>query len=171
MLLTATWGWNSKASPVRRCSEFRFPPPNGKVWRRATLIIASLFPDSRCKLVHFRANFLALDVSYRDDLRTFVAWNSTSGLNETVLIDWCWKHFLRRFQHGTMVLEEAEPCNFVGLNCVWNGSQLAFAPQIPYMFTGFCYRLVDSFPLMPWCSWIPPQQRINAVRGLMCRVF
>ena len=117
------------------------------------------FPDSRCKLVHFRhANFLALDVSYRDDLRTFAAWNSTSGLNETVLIDWCWKHFLRRFQHGTMVLEEADPGNFVGLKCVWNGSQLALAPQIPDIFAGFCYRLVDSSPLMPWCSWIPPQR-------------
>ena len=110
-------------------------------------------------------------MSYRDDLRSFVAWNSKPGLNRSMLINWCWEHFLKKIQHGTMLLEAADPSNFVGLKCLWDGSQLSFAPQIPDIFAGFCYSHVDSFPLMPWCSWIPPHQRINAVRGLLCRVF
>ena len=50
----------------------------------------------------------------------------------------------------------------------------SLAPNLDDAFAGFSYDRIDRidwFPIMPWCSWMPPQQLVNAVRGLMCRVF
>ena len=129
-------------------------------------------PNSRCKLIHLNgSNFLALDVSYRDDLRMFFTWRRGGKLTQSHLLSWSWVQFRNRFECGSMKLDDADPCVFVGLNCVWNDAQLALAPNLDDAFAGFSYDRIDWFPIMPWCSWMPPQQRVNAVRGLMCRVF
>ena len=130
------------------------------------------FPETRRRLLHLNAtNCLLLDVSYRDDLRMFFAWRSNSPLSCSFLHSWAWQQFDRRFQAGTMRLECTEPELFVGLVCSWRGGQMFVKPAYPDPFAAFCYDRVDSFPLIPWCSWMPPQQKKNAVRGLLCRAF
>ena len=130
------------------------------------------FPETRRRLLHLNAtNCLLLDVSYRDDLRMFFAWRSNSPLSCSFLHSWAWQQFDRRFQAGTMRLECTEPELFVGLVCSWRGGQMFVKPAYPDPFAAFCYDRVDSFPLVPWCSWMPPQQKKNAVRGLLCRAF
>ena len=123
-------------------------------------------------LIHLNgSNFLVLDVSYRDDLRMFFSWKKGGKLTQSQLLSWSWVQFRNRFECSSMKLDDSDPGVFVGLRCIWNDAQLALAPNMAEAFAGFSYHRIDWFPIMPWCSWMPPQQRVNAVRGLMCHVF
>ena len=130
------------------------------------------FDDTRCKLLHMHgANCLLLDVSYRDDLRMFFAWNANAQFSHAMLQQWAWSQFELRFRSGTMLLDESDPAKFVGLACSWMAGKLHVRPCFPDPFAAFVYSDVDSQPLVPWCSWMLPQQRKNAVRGLLCRAY
>ena len=122
------------------------------------------FDDTRCKLLHMHgANCLLLDVSYRDDLRMFFAWNANAQFSHATLQQWAWSQFELRFRSGTMLLDESDPAKFVGLACSWMAGKLHVRPCFPDPFAAFVYSDVDSQPLVPWCSWMLPQQRRNAV--------
>ena len=115
------------------------------------------------------ANCLLLAISYRDDLRVFFAWNSRSNPSEGCMQLWAWQQLTSRFRTGTMLLDGSEP--FVGLICSWRAGRLFVRPRFPDPFAAYLHSEANSFPLVPWCSWMLPQQRKNAVSWLLCRAF
>ena len=131
------------------------------------------FDDTHCKLLQVHgANCLLLDVSYKDDLRMFFAWNANAQFLHAMLQQWTWSQFELRFRSGTMLLDESDPATFVGLACSWMAGKLHVRPSFPDPFAAFVYSDGDSQPLVPWCSWMLPQQKKrNAVRGLLCRAY
>ena len=127
-------------------------------------------PSTKCKLLHlFGCNALVLDLSYRDDLRMFFAWNSSSGICHDVVQSWAWAQWRRRFVVGTMSLEEADTSVFTGLRVTWEYATVILQPCMPDPWAAYSYDEVDNFPLKPWQSWAPRHQFLTTVRGLLCR--
>ena len=142
------------------------------VCRTATHPAVLALPDSKCKLVHLiSGNLLVLDVSYRDDLRMFLAWKSQSGLTREFVFSWAWQQFTARFCTGTMCLEESDPDFFTGLSTIWAGTSLCLRPRMPDPWAAHCYDELDNFPLKPWPAWAPAKQHYATLRGLLSRAW
>ena len=75
----------------------------------------------------------------------------------------------RRFQVGSMKLEQSDPGVFIGLCTKWEAGNLKIYPCLPDPWAAFIYDEVDNCPLRPWASWGPPQQKVAVVRALLCR--
>ena len=119
---------------------------------------ASRYPTPRASFcTFFESNVLALDISYRDDLRMFCAWHSGSSIMPDLVRSWAWAQWRRRFLVGTMSVEEADPGCFFGLQVEWEGAYIGLRPRTPDPWAAHCYDEVDNFPLKP------------SVKGLFCR--
>lgn len=126
--------------------------------------------ETKCKLLFlFDCCVLVLDVSYRDDLRMFFAWRTSSGITPNFVHAWAWTQWRRRFEVGTMCLEEADGNVFTGLQISWNAAAITLQPRMPDPWAAYCYDEVDNFPLKPWQSWGPSNLFRTNVKGLLCR--
>ena len=123
--------------------------------------------ESKCKLLFLvDCSVLVLDVSYRDDLRMFFAWRASSDITPNLVHAWAWSHWRRRFEVGTMSLEEADGNAFTGLQISWNAAAITLQPRMPDVWAAYCYDEVDNFPLKSWQSWGPPNQVFCADPGI-----
>ena len=67
------------------------------------------------KLARIRScNVLVLDISFRDDIRLFCAWDASSVLTHEQMATWCAMRFKQRFCTGSMRLEGSDEGIFVG---------------------------------------------------------
>jgi hypothetical protein len=130
-------------------------------------------PGSRCKQVRLHdCCVLALDVSFRDDLRIFCAWDRVTGLPVTTVQEWARERLHMRFQIGSMRLDPSVPADlFTGLHTLWQNGTLVVYPKLSDPWAAAVYNQVDNAPLKPWCSWAPPQQRLAILRALLCRAW
>ena len=112
---------------------------------------------------------MALDVSYRDDLRIFLAWRPDACLGIELARSWAHSRLQARFAIGTMIVEDAEASTVIGLRTVWNEHCLQVWPCCDDAWGGAVYHDYDNAPLRPWVAWCPPQQHVAVLRALMCR--
>ena len=147
-------------------------------WRRESLCASHeaadtvSFPGTCCKHVLVKGvNILVLDVSYRDDIRLFCAWDSAAILEKREVARWAGLRLRRRFCVGTMQLEPSEHQSFIGLNTSWFGTKLVVWPCFPDPLGSLTYDIPDFRSLKPWNSWAPASQKAAAIKGWMCRIW
>ena len=127
-------------------------------------------PGSHCQLVRLNgSNVLVLDVSFRDDVRKFCAWESGSLLQHDCVLAWGRENFSMRFEVGTMKLEDSNPNVFIGLKTLWGSRCLEAFPDSSDAWLSASYDDFASACLKPWCSWGPVSQKRATVIGLCCR--
>ena len=130
------------------------------------------YKNSRSQLVRLQGcNVVFLDVYFRDDLRHFAMWDSTSSLSAAQVRVWARRRAQRRYDVGTMLLESAEVSEFIGLNTVFTRGRLDVWVRCPDPWAIRTYGLRDACTLKPWASWAPLQQRAGVVRNLLSRCF
>ncbi|CAE8636833.1 unnamed protein product [Polarella glacialis] len=130
------------------------------------------FPGSCMKLVHFLGrNMLALDASFRDDVRLFCAWEASGPISNSLVKQWSSERLKRRFTTGTMLREESDPDVFTGLHTKWIRGQLHISPVFPDPGAAIVYQDKNCPCTKPWSSWGPPAQRTALVSGLLCRCW
>jgi len=138
--------------------------------RQSELLDTVRYPDCCTQLVHLQGvNVLALDVSFRDDVRIFCAWERRSGLSSCTVHEWAWKRLATRFNVGSMVLEESDPGVFTGLLTRWRSGLLVLSPRFSDPWGATTYDELDNSPLKPWRSWMPSSHTAGIVRGMLCR--
>ena len=147
-------------------------------WDREQLVAESershviRFPGTHHQMISlFGCTALVLDVSFRDDVRKFCAWDSSSSLCAEQVRCWSRKNLHQRFQVGTMILEDSDPRIFIGLHTVWEHGMLQVWPHLDDPWGSAAYHDHDSSPLKPWESWIPLAQKRAVVCSLLCRCF
>ncbi len=129
------------------------------------------FVGSKCQLWRLLDhNVLVLDISYRDDLRMYCAWDARANLSADVVQSWAWQRLLDRYSTGSMALEASDPLIFTALCTMWRNGLLTFHPCLPDPWAAAVYDILDNNPLKPWFSWGPPQQHVATLHGLLCRV-
>ena len=130
------------------------------------------FPGSRVKLCHIHGcNVLVLDVSFRDDLRRFCAWNASSSISRAAISAWAHDTLCARFQVGSMKVEQSDVDKFIGLKTLWRHHRLQVYPCMPDPWAAHVYNETDCLPLKPWLSWAPKGQKIATLHGLLARAF
>ena len=143
-----------------------------KWWRETSTPLADdvvHYPSSRCHLVSLHThNLLVLDLSFRDDIRFFCAWRS-SGLSQSSVLAWCSSLAKRRYEHGSMTLDNADPNIFIGLHTTWHNSDLVTRPCLHDPWGTHTYHLGDNCRLLPWCSWGSAHRKLATIRGLFAR--
>ena len=87
------------------------------------------YPGEREQLVHFRGcNMLLLNV-FRNDMRSFCAWDFSSDLNPSYVQEWALARFSRRYAVGSMELEQSDSDIFIGLHTIWQDGVLITSPR------------------------------------------
>ena len=129
--------------------------------------------SSCSKLVHLNgSNMLVLDVSFRDDLRTFCIWDGTSsGIDKRRASQWATARLRARYCSGTMALEETGFQTFIGFHIRFGVDGLLVAPAFPDPIGASLYHTVDLRILQPWSSWNPRSQKVAIIKGWLCRIF
>ena len=115
------------------------------------------------------SNVLVLDVSFRDDIRKFCAWESGSPVQHDRVTAWGKDNFSERFEVGTMKLEDSNPLVFIGLKTLWRSHYLEAFPDSSDAWWSTTYTDCASACLKPWCSWGPINQKKATVIGACCR--
>jgi len=129
-------------------------------------------PGSHCQIVRLDgSNILVLDVSFRDDVRKFCAWESGSSVQHDCVTAWCRNNFSERFEVGTMKLEDSNTHVFIGLKTLWRSHYLEAFPDSSEAWWSASYNGFASACLKPWCSWGPVSQKKAIVIGACCRCW
>ena len=147
-------------------------------WRREHAVRSAagdvLHSFSGTKIVILRCmgrRILALDVSFRDDVRIFCVQERFDRLPDGVVVEWAQARLRQRFVFGTMKLDMADPLEFIGLHTVWIGGCLEVWPMAKNPWAAAKYKDSDALPLKPWSSWAPSAQRTALAIGLFCRCW
>ena len=128
--------------------------------------------STHTQLIHLNgSNLLALDVSFRDDVRLFCCWDPNSGLQANAVQVWANARLRHRYHNGSMQLEPSDPDLFVGVHTYWSDNQLECRAKFNDPWAVSFYSLADSCPLKPWCSWAPACQHKAAMVGIFSRCF
>ena len=130
------------------------------------------FPGSHVKLCRaLCCNVLVLDVSFRDDLRKFCAWQATACVSHEAILLWAHEGLRSRFQVGTMKVEASDADKFIGLHTLWKSCRLQVYPCMPDPWAADLYDQTDNLPLKPWASWAPAKQKVATLRGMLARAW
>ena len=115
------------------------------------------------------AAVVALEVSYRDNTRTFAAWPRSANVTAASVLSWARERWHTRYHVGAMELEDEDPATFIGLNTVWYSRTLTVWPTAPDPWAATLYNRWDVLPVRHWRSWGPPSQRHALAIGIFCR--
>ena len=122
------------------------------------------------KLARIRScNVLVLDISFRDDIRLFCAWDASSVLTHEQMATWCATRFKQRFCTGSMRLEGSDEGIFVGLRTRWSPQGLQVSPSFPHPWAAIQYQMSDLPCVKEWNAWTPRTQKSAVIRGMLCR--
>ena len=99
------------------------------------------------------SNVLVLDVSFRDDLRKFCAWEGGSPAQYDCVPAWARENFSERFEVGTMKLEDSKLDVFIGLKTLWRSRALEAFPDSADQWGSVCYQDFESACLFA-CSCV-----------------